>query len=160
MANWLPLAVAGAALPTVTYIGAVTPSLAGQVATATNANIGTASADRLVVVVFFDINETSTSAPATVTIGGTSATVHIFQTGAANNVMGICSLLVTSGTTATIAVTYSGAGSQGGGQFGIYNLNRLSSTTPVGTGGAWNNVVNPLSATLATSSGGIVIVGA
>jgi len=65
----------GGGTPTLTYMGSVTPSFAGQVATATGANIGTAAADRLVVVVFAEASGSSETS-ATVTIGGNSATVH------------------------------------------------------------------------------------
>jgi hypothetical protein len=55
------IAAAGGGTPTLAYIGIVTPTYSSGVATATGAAIGTAAADRLVVVVFFDETATNTS---------------------------------------------------------------------------------------------------
>lgn len=154
-----PKQATAGSLPTLAFIGATAATVAGQVATVTSASIGTASADRLVVVVFTD-GGSAASASATVTIGGTSATVHAFANGANNNTAGIASLLVSSGTTATIVATYNAGASTDGVNFKVYTIKGLSSTTPVGTGINWDAAASPLSTTLATSSGGVVIVGA
>jgi hypothetical protein len=110
--------------------------------------------------VFTDNNINSNGTTASVSIGGNAATVHTFSSGGINNpYVGIASLVVTTGTTANIVVTYS-AGSAGGGGFGVYTLTGLSSTTPVATAQHYlDTAVTPDSLSLATSSGGVIIVG-
>jgi hypothetical protein len=147
----------GGGTPTLTFIGATAAAFSGSVATVTNANIGTAAADRLVVVVFTD---GATETAPTVTIGGVTATVHAFASGANESTTGIASLLVTAGTTATIVVTYATGTVSDGANFKVYTITGLSSTTPVGTGTNWTSTTNPISTTVATSSGGVVIAGA
>jgi hypothetical protein len=144
-------------LPTLTYIGSATPTYAGNVATATGANIGTAASNRLVVVVFFDMADGANST-ASVTIGGSAATVDTMANSTFNPVQGIASLNVPAGTTATIVVTYGAAG--GNGNFQIYTITGLSSFAHVGANSNWNGGLNPISTTIATSAGGVIITGA
>jgi hypothetical protein len=149
--------IASASLPTLTYIGSATPSYAAGVATAIGANIGIASADRLVVVVVGDLGKAT---GASVTIGGSPATVNALAIGANGPTALIASLLVPSGATADIVVTYAGYDNSNGGVFEVYTLKGLSSTAPVGSGTNYDVSANPLSTRLATSSGGVVIMGA
>lgn len=138
-----------------TYIGAVTPSVSGQVLTATSAPIGTAASNRLVVVLFTDVTGVSETS-ATVTIGGNAATVNTITNGPFPPCIGIASLVVTTGTTATIVVTLNGSGASLA-HFEIYTITGLSSTTAVGSNSIWDSGTDPLSTTLATSSGGVVL---
>jgi hypothetical protein len=143
--------------PIVTYIGGAQPTYSGNVATATNINIGTAYGDRLVVLVFFDMNNGANST-ASVTINGNAATVDTVANSTFNPVQGIASLNVPAGTTATIAVTYGAAG--GFGRFEIYTITGLSSFAHVGANSNWNGGLNPISTTIATLAGGVIITGA
>jgi hypothetical protein len=152
------IAAAGGGTPTLAYIGIVTPTYSSGVATATGAAIGTAAADRLVVVVFFDETATNTSL-SSVTIGGVTATVNTQSSGGVgvNVFVGIASLNVPAGATATIVATYANSGNIG--RFQVYTVNGLSSFTPTGAGNNWKVNTGPISTTLATTSGGVVIVG-
>lgn len=79
-------------------------------ATFTNAAIGTASADRIVVVCVS--SKVGIDGPTVAcTIGGNAATKALQNTLANGYIQSIHYLLVTSGTTATVVVTYSGGAS-------------------------------------------------
>jgi hypothetical protein len=72
--------------------------------------IGTASADRLVVVAILSGAAASPRSVSSVTIGGNAATLYGTQsTNTVRARAAFAGLLVTSGTTADIAVTFSGA---------------------------------------------------
>jgi len=98
---------------TVSYAG--TPpsspgSSAGVGTTFSSQAIGTAAADRRVVVVWIGIQNSATAATVTCTIGGTSATLVLRVQGGADSggnsaVMAIFELNVAAGTTATIVTT-------------------------------------------------------
>lgn len=99
---------------TATYVTATGSTANATAYTFTNHAIGTAAADRIVVVAFWG-NGTTTTSGATVTIGGNNATVP-----AGSNInttdleAGFAYLAVAAGTTATIVVTFSGAKSRAG----------------------------------------------
>jgi hypothetical protein len=146
---------AGGGTPTLTYIGSATPSYASGVATANTVNIGTAAADRLVVVVIGD-GGASASAVA-VTVNGTPLTTNALATGSFEPMTVIASGVIAAGSSATIITTYTGYSGGGFGVFEIYTITGLSSTTPVGANQHWDGSANPISTTLATSSGGVII---
>lgn len=128
-------------------------------ATYTACNIGTASADRLVVVVCTGIHG-STRTLSSVTIGGNTATVHASSgSGAGQESVGIASLVVPSGTTADIVVTWSAAPSNNG--IMVWIVTGWSSSTPYSSyANADGTSATTKVATLDTIAGGILIVGA
>lgn len=93
---------------TVAYIGATQNTSNLATYTFSNASIGTASNDRIVVVGIGSVLVSSGSV-SSVTIGGNAAQIWTQSTTSGNPTGETCiaSLLVTSGTTATIEVTYS-----------------------------------------------------
>lgn len=115
--------------PVMTWIGATADTSSGTSFTFTNHAIGTAASDRLVVVGItsrdddFGNNVTISS----VTIGGNGATVH--ATTNSHAVAGVASLVVTSGTTATIVVNVSATAQNC--VVGVWTITGLTSTTPV-----------------------------
>ncbi|MBN9547321.1 MAG: hypothetical protein J0H31_00105, partial [Alphaproteobacteria bacterium] len=114
-----------------TYIGQVSNSgSATNSFTFTNAPIGVAATDRLVVGTLLIRSGTAGRVVTGVTFGGVSATlvgsVALDISGGALWA-GIFSLLITSGTTSNIVVSCSGNMNEP--SIDIYNLNRLQSTT-------------------------------
>jgi hypothetical protein len=71
--------------------------------------------------------------------------------------VGLRPLLVATGTTATIVATYTNSG--GVGAFQIYTIKGLSSFTPVASNSNWTGSTDPISTTVATTSGGVVVAG-
>lgn len=110
MSQWLQgnaFQLAGDA-PTVQFVGATNNTSAGTTWTFTDHPIGAPNANRLVVVVAYASGSILTSI-SSVTIGGVSATVDVdLATPVNNGPMGIASLAVSSGTTATIVVNAGG----------------------------------------------------
>lgn len=99
----------------------------GTTTTFTSKNIGTATSDRLVVVGFCGNNNSRTISG--VTIGGVSATVYYIGTSQTQQA-GFAVLNVTSGTTATIAITWSGNQSQVGiAVWSVYGANATPTAT-------------------------------
>lgn len=150
---------ASVGLPTLAYINQYATTYASKTQSAT-ATIPAAGSNTLAVVIFYD-NQNGYSGPATATINGVSATVTAEGASGAFSNIGIAYALVASGVTSVpIAVTY--ANTPGfGGSFVVYTINGLSSTIAVGSNTAFlhGGSTSPLSTTLATSSGGVVIVG-
>ena len=144
--------------PTVkTYITGASSSGYTTSYTFSSTSIGTASSDRLVVVVVEGRQAVVDRTVSSVTIGGVSATIV-----SATNVSGrypgcIAYLTVTSGTTADIVVTFSGSTGSGC-AIQVYTLTSLSSTTPVDSDQS-GTVASPASVTLTTSSQGALIAG-
>ncbi len=98
---------------TITFVAATSDTSDATTYTFTNHAIGTASADRCVVVKILGRRGAATVTTVdAVTIGGVSATVvkqlSVEEAGAAN-IFAVASLTVAAGTTATIAVTFSAA---------------------------------------------------
>jgi hypothetical protein len=99
-------AAAGGANAVVAF-EATTESLAdGTSFTFTAHDIGPEAADRLVVVVAGSEDATTAHAPTGVTIGGNAATQVVVNDGTNRESVGIFSLVVASGTTADIVVSY------------------------------------------------------
>lgn len=129
-----------------------TSSLPGNVATFTSKSIGTASADRFVIVCVMFAGGAGTT--LSVTIGGSSATQLAFVSSGAGAAAGCYGLTVTTGTTATIAVT-TGTTSGGVGIW-VYDAKGLTSTTPTATANATNNA-SALTTSINVSAGGFVV---
>jgi len=97
--------------------------------TFTSSSVGTAAADRLVVVLIH-ARGGSDQAINNVTIGGGGATLHLNASSGFNN-FGMASYALTTGTTATISVNFVGSRSRC--QIGVYSLYGLGSSTPSDT---------------------------
>lgn len=92
---------------TVTYIAGTNINTAGTTFTFTSASIGTANANRRVVVAIYT-NGSSVSNISSVTIGGVSADQDIKITTITTGPLAIYSRAVATGTTATIVVNTTG----------------------------------------------------
>ena len=119
-----------------TFIGTAQVSGTSGTATFTNTNIGTASSDRLVIAALTGVRSTITARTlSSVAIGGNAATTHISQvqnaSGSAGINCSISSLVVPSGTTATITAVYSGAFTEC--FLDVYTLTQYNSSTPTAT---------------------------
>lgn len=113
------------------YISSATSSASQTSYTFAAQNIGDPATDRLVIVGASGYSTTSRTFTS-ITIGGTAATMHIRATTAISFPGGIGSLVVPSGSTADIVITFSGSASTAA--IVVYAAYRLGSTTPVGTG--------------------------
>lgn len=126
--------------------------------TFTNHSIGTAAADRYVVVCVFASNSgNGTFSIDSVTVGGASTTslLHISGTSSNGNIVGmfITNSPVTSGTTASIVCTMNAAVIHC--SVGVYAVYGLTSTTPNDTISI-SNSADP-SSTIDQQNGGVVI---
>jgi len=122
--------------------------------TVTGISVGTASADRLVVAAF-GISGGPPNASATATIGGNAATKIVESVGGDSTILSIFSYGLSSGTSATFAVTYNASAINfiTLNVWAIYNANHTAtasfgSTADVGTG------------TIDISAGGCALAGA
>ena len=123
-------------LPTVAYVTSATTSGSGATATYTSTSIGTASNDRLVVVgATCDSAAGVANQITSITIDGNSATIHENPSGG-RAPTAIASLLVTSGTTATIVVTASASCNRQ--SIDVWNLTNYLSATPYSVSGGQN----------------------
>lgn len=144
-------ASSGAANPVVAYKGTATATVSSTTATTTGQTIGATGLNVIIVYDAFVNNSTTT-----LTVNGVSATlIADMDQGATNAHM--FSIPATGATTATIVATASGT--WGSPFFDVENITGLSSNTPVGSNQNQNNS-NTISTTVATSSGGAIIVGA
>lgn len=133
------------------YITALSDTVGRTTYTFNSTSIGAASNNRLVVVCA-SIAATANRTINSMTIGGTSATSVVSS---ASNVLGtaIFALLVTSGTTANISFTASGACLSGA--IHVFTLKGLSSQTAIDTDTTVAAAVNSL--TLTTNYGSLVV---
>jgi len=123
--------------PIISYIGTMDVAIPAAIATFTNQAIGTPASDRLVVVLIGGWRAGLARTLSSVTIGGNAATIHLQQTntgGSAGPTLAIASLVVATGTTATIVATYSSGEAQATSH--VYTITGLNSTTPVATNSA------------------------
>lgn len=142
------LASSNASFPIPTYITNVSSGVSSQSSyTFGSVSIGTASSDRLVVVVASLHNGTSNTLNPVVaaTIGGSPATIHVTggeSEGAGGNStsFGIFSCLVTAGTTATIVVDCSGTA--GSCVIHVYTLTGYRNATPTSYSATNGSVLN------------------
>jgi len=114
------------------------------VITYANCPIGTASADRVLVV----LNSTrSTRSITGITVGGVAMDVQVASTAGERGYSHIATLLVTSGTTANIVVTYNSDPNDGG--MAIYSTTGMSATatataSSINTGSVVSTTLNVL----------------
>lgn len=141
--------------PTVTYITSVDSTTDAQDYTFSNTNIGTASADRYVVVCV-GIRASFTAPTLTVTVGGAACTQVIRSSTTGNGFPSIfmTSAPFTSGTTADIIVD----GTQNSVNCGIsvYTITGLTSATAVDTD---DTATDGATITLNSLTAGSVVIG-
>lgn len=130
--------------------GNAAPTIVTTTVTWTAAPIGTASANRYVVVCVLARLPSATL--NSLTIGGTTATI-LLQRSVTNESPAIAILLVTTGTTADIIATYSGNPARA--TMLSMSIINLVSTTPVGTIST-GSVADP-SGTVNVNAGGCII---
>ena len=132
------------------------PNVNTTVWTFTGKAIGTAAADRLVIVSTWVIKPGATTRTWTASIGGVSATefagAHVStSTGASTDVeIRMFAATVASGTTANIVITTSG--STTGCAIGVWSAYNLASTTPVA---AVASIAMPRALSLNVSAAGV-----
>lgn len=141
-----------------TYIGTATNSTSTTTPNFASQGIGTAASDRVVIVCAQSVTGSATQSISGITIGGVSATL-IVQTNSTTSGFGIAAgcygLLVTTGTTSTIIVTYTN--SQLRGTIAVYNLNATSGVVTPFHSNSNTNTVSPVSTTLNTTAGGAAL---
>src|SRR5262249_37452657 len=139
----------------------------GGQATLNGIAIGTAAADRIVIVAVNGTNNSNPlggALPSSVTLGGVSMNLAVGQ--AFNDPLnngefaGIYWLAVPTGTTATIVATWGATGNVYDAQFAVYSATGLDTTTPVlatstgptGSSGAGSHTLN-----LNVAAGGVLV---
>jgi hypothetical protein len=152
-------AAGGGSPATRTYVSSTVSTSNASAYTFTNHNIGTAAADRYVVVGYASYNNTS-GAPSfsSATIGGNAATPHHNQINVTDFVYmatGIFGLLVTSGTQATIVVNFSETMQNC--VVSVWALYGLDSTTPHHTNGGNADSATSVSTTLNIPDQGVAV---
>lgn len=145
--------VYGGAPPTKVLTYQSSPAAAGSGATPsfTSVGIGTASASRVVHVLITGAAGTRTI--SSVTIGGVTATQNVVHQ-SSNTTAAIYSAQVPTGTTATIAITWSG--SQSGTGISVWTSTGLSSAT---ANDAQSTSSNNTNMGLATLASGFLVAG-
>jgi len=147
----------GGVAPTIVYNGGATAGVAsGSILTYSAVPISPG----LVVVMTYDL---SASLPITgVTLNGTAMTLVANTASSATLEGRIFQLVVASGTSATIVVTYNSAPSNGTGLVDSYTITGYSSTTATGTLQATSSgaSVTSVNGNLVSSAGGVAVVGA
>ena len=142
--------------PVLTYVTSLSDTADLTTYTFTGASIGTAAADRLVVIVAETIN-TSARTIDSATIGGVAATLVVKTTTTNNAAAAIFSLTVAAGTTADITFTCSGATLRAA--LHIYTITGLSSTTATDTDQVVSASATSLTRNVDVSEGGVMIGG-
>lgn len=157
--NTAALSPAAGGTPTLNYIATTAATIASLTATVTGASIGTAAADRLVVVAiannFSNMGSGNTLAMTLDSGGGAVAMTQHTYSGNNGATTGIYSLTVPTGTTATIVGTLTG-GAFANINFHVFTITGLSSTTPTGTSSN-TLTASSVSTNVATTSGGVII---
>jgi len=151
--GWKEL-LGGAAPATVTYVTTIDDGNGATTYTFTNANIGAAATDRLVVGAL-SWEATANRSLVSATIGGNAASV-IVNGGGVETSAAIFALRVAAGATATIVATLSGAALRAA--IGIWNVNGQISDTPTAFGqSASNSSVTSHQTDINVLSGGVAI---
>lgn len=157
-----PIVIVSTLSKTISYIGNNQINTSGTSFTFTSQSIGTASSDRVVLVVACAVTSSPGTTISGVTIGGTSATSLVSTTGGSTGnylPAAIYALLVSSGATANIVVSTSNSSSRAG--IGVYTLtgSRGSSTT-YNTSSSTSASGGSLSASINIPGNGAVLSGA
>lgn len=122
-------------------------------------SIGTATSDRLVVVVVTSADTGgNTAALSSVTIGGNAATIHV-SSGTSEFITAVASLLVPTGTTANIVLNFSNSIGRAACQtYRVWDYNDATPNATSTSGGTTN--ATSRSATVAIpSTGGVAVYG-
>ncbi len=146
MLGFFASALSASVSPTVTYQGSAADTADLTTYTFASQPIGTASASRRVVVAI----HTRTATISTVTIGGVSATLDR-DYNLSNNRVTIASAVVPTGTTASVVVTFTAAGTRCG--IGVWSLSSGSPTGQTATGSGTTTAA----CTVTTVAGQVVI---
>jgi hypothetical protein len=134
--------------PALAFLGPTSTTASSSSYSYSSVNIGAATADRLVIVGALWGSASGTQTVSSLSIGGTAATQVVMEGGGA----GIFARLVSSGTTATIAVTFPSAVTSCG--IYVWTLIDYQSSTAVDT---VTDNSSPLSQSLTTSGGGVIV---
>ncbi|HLL28966.1 MAG TPA: hypothetical protein VKT73_15120 [Xanthobacteraceae bacterium] len=119
-------------------------------------NIGPVNPDRYVVVVFYcGFGPAVTFSSATLDYGSGATAMTNIKAQSNNDSMCVILLVAAFSGNTTGTVVLNVSSSQANWRIGIYNLNGLSSATPVATAGS--NASNPTSGALTTTPGGCAI---
>lgn len=143
---------------TSTYVTYVSNAANQTTYTFTATSIGTASADRRVIVAFGASDGTAGKTDSTVTIGGITATklVGAYYVGTTTRMAAMYMASVPTGTTADIVVTYSGQMSRMG--MSVFSATGVQSATPRDSVSAQGDASGTLfSANLSGPNGGFIV---
>lgn len=148
-------AAGGPATPTLSFIACTDQAAALTTFSYAGASIGTASATRTVIVVVVAEDNTADFTTASMTIGGVTANEQVDSTATARTTSAsIYSLGVASGTTATIAVTFSEAVNNGA-TICVYAAYDLTSATATATAHADSTNTLTLSSNISADGVGV-----
>lgn len=153
---YIPAAAAGG-LTALTYVTSASATNDASAYTFSGTSIGTASADRVVVVVIGSRANAARSL-SSVTVGGNAATAIATAnaTGGGAEIAAIYAIAVAAGTTADIGVTFSSTMLRCG--IGVYTLTGTGSvTTAYGTATVTSNGTNPTDSTIDCPAGGSIL---
>lgn len=143
--------------PTVTYEAHYEEDVTTPAVTFSNVDIGTASEDRLVVIVAGGITNRRTI--DSITINGSPMAMHKsiagIGTAAADPALAIASLVVSTGTTATVVVNFSG--SQSGSFIGVHTITGYQSATPQDSASSSTSGGTDPAVSLDVPSGGTIV---
>lgn len=146
----------GGALPVLSFTDHAVDATSQTTYTFTNKNIGTAAANRYVIVAAGGSNSPTSSTLNSVTVAGNSATSVVTANGFAGTITSPTGIFIygplPTGTTATITITFSGAMARAG--IGIWTATGLNSATATATS---SSTANPASTTINISANGFAI---
>lgn len=121
----------------------------------TGINIGTAAADRLVIVIAGGLRSGTARSISSINIGGTDGTIVAQQNGTGSGALAIAYRLVPTGTTTDVIVTYSGTMDRAG--IVAYTITGQASNTPTDTFNVSGN--GNVSSTIDVLAGGTAFGG-
>lgn len=137
----------------ITYLQSATTATNGTTMTFSSQNVGTADADRYVIVgIIGRSNDGANKTLDSVTIGGVSATISVSGWNS-GNVAAIAIAAVPSGTTATVALTFSDTMTSAG--ISMWSELKVSSLTATSTG---TDTTDALSANINLTNGFVVAI--
>lgn len=140
----------------VSYVGTTADTSDSSTYTFTSHAIGTATADRVVLVAVGVRSATAGVSISSMTIGGVSATELAEASTGSNVSVAVYGLLVTSGTTATIVVTPSASCQRC--QIAVYEMTGTGGSTT--TSATATDITSPTSTTITIPVNGAAVAGA
>lgn len=152
-----PVSSGSSSTATVAYVGGTNVTSAGTSFTFTSHSIGTANANRRVVVVAY-ANGSSVTDISGVTIGGNAATLDKKITDISAGPLAIYSLAVAAGTTATIVVSTTGSASRC--RIEVYTVTgNISTPARIDDGSGYTASGTSVNDTLNVAAGAGVVAG-